>query len=290
MFRKITSLTSFFSILVLTITSIVLYFVPQGRVAYWADWTFLGLSKEQWGDIHICTGALFLVVSVLHIWLNWKPILAYLKKKGGEANFTSPAFFVSIIITLFVAFGALAGLPPMKQVLEFGIYLKALGEAEYGNPPYGHAELSSLAVFCKRTGLNADKAIASIRKAGLELESAKESIKSIAARMDITPKALHEIILKDQQEAAQPSESKPRSGLKQEDSHNSGNGSGSGSGAGIGRMSLEDYCLKYNLDLNTALGILREKGAVVDKSTTIREIAGSLGLSSPREVSVLLNP
>lgn len=111
MFRKITSLTSFFSFIFIILTSIVLYFVPQGRVAYWADWTLLGLSKEQWGDIHICIGVLFLVVSILHIWLNWKPILAYLKQKSGAANFSSPAFFISLIITLFVAIGTIAGLP-----------------------------------------------------------------------------------------------------------------------------------------------------------------------------------
>ena len=286
MFRKITSLTSFFSIIVLTLTSIVLYFVPQGRVAYWADWTFIGLSKEQWGDIHICTGVLFIVLSILHIWLNWKPILAYLKQKSSASNFTSPAFFISLLITLFVAFGTLAGLPPMRQVLDFASYLKAQGEEKYGLPPYGHAELSPLNIFCKRTGLDADKAVASIKKAGLEIESAKESIKSIAAKAGITPKELHEIILKDQPQSDNFKSDKSQS----ENSAHQTSKQGSSSGAGIGRMSLQDYCNKNNLDLNTALVILREKGAVVDKSTPIREIAASLGLSSPREVSAVLNP
>lgn len=286
MFRKITSLTSFFAIVVLAVTSIVLYFVPQGRVAYWANWTFLGLSKEQWGDIHICTGVLFLAASVLHIWLNWKPILAYLKQKAGAANFTSPAFFISLAITLFVAFGTLAGMPPMRQVLDFCNYLKAQGEEKYGAPPYGHAELSPLTIFCRRTGLDADKAVASLKKAGLEMDSAMESIKSIAEKADITPKQLHQIILKDQPGANKLGNPKPESTVHQEQS----SAQKPVTGAGIGRMSLEKYCSKYNLDLNTALGILREKGAVVDKSTTIREIAATLGLNSPHEVSSLLNP
>ncbi|WP_320173104.1 DUF4405 domain-containing protein [Maridesulfovibrio sp.] len=283
MFRKITSLTSFFSFIVLIVTSVILYIVPQGRVAYWADWSLLGLSKEQWGDIHICTGVLFLAVSILHIWLNWKPILAYLKKKAGEANFTSPAFFISLIITLFVAFGTLAGLPPMKQVLELSQDFKAMGEAKYGIPPYGHAELSPLQVFCKRMGLDLDKAVASIKNSGIELESAKESIKSIADKAGLTPKALHEIILKDQ--PGKDSSVKTITTAapnKQDQSHSPG--------AGIGRMSLENYCAKFNLDLNTALGILREKGVVVDKDTTIKEIAGALGLDSPRAIGELLNP
>ncbi|WP_027723185.1 DUF4405 domain-containing protein [Maridesulfovibrio zosterae] len=282
MLRKITSLTSFISIIVLMLTSIVLYSVPQGRVAYWADWTFLGLSKEQWGDIHICMGVFFLVASILHIWLNWKLIMAYLKRKAGAANFSSPAFFISLLLTVFVTFGALAGLPPMKQVLEFSSYLKDLGEKEYGIPPYGHAELSTLTVFCKRMGLDEEKAVASIKKAGHEINSVKETIKQIAGRAGLTPKELHEIILTDQPEKQQSINPKAGSSMQNMDSHSSG--------AGIGRMSLEKYCQKYNLDLNTALGILRERGAVVDKDTTIREIAGSLGLNSPREVSGMLNP
>ncbi|TIH17387.1 DUF4405 domain-containing protein [Marinifilum sp. JC120] len=285
MFRKITSLTSFFSFIVLIITSVVLYIVPQGRVAYWADWTLLGLSKEQWGDIHICTGVLFLVVSILHIWLNWKPILAYLKKKAGQANFTSPAFYISLILTLFVTFGTLAELPPMKQVLEFSKYFQARGEAKYGIPPYGHAELSPLQIFCKRMGLDLEKAAASIKNAGIELESTKEPIKSIANKAGLTPKEVHEIILKDQpgkkSSVKKDTESAPN---KQEQSHSAG------AGTGIGRMSLEQYCAKFNLDLNTSLGILREKGVVIDKDTPIKEIAGALGLDSPRAINTLLNP
>lgn len=130
-------------------------------------------------------------------------------------------------------------------------------------------------------GLDLDKAVNSIKKAGIELESPKESIKAIANKADLTPKELHEIILKDQPQ--KPAPPKAGNSIKPEETH-------SGSGAGIGRMPLENYCAKYNLDLNTALGILREKGAVVDKSTTIREIAASLGLSSPHEISSLLNP
>ena len=32
---------------VLTVTGIVLYIVPQGRIAYWTHWSLAGLDKEQ---------------------------------------------------------------------------------------------------------------------------------------------------------------------------------------------------------------------------------------------------
>ena len=48
--RKITSLTAALSFLLMVLTSIILYIVPQGRVAYWADWRLWGLSKTDWGN------------------------------------------------------------------------------------------------------------------------------------------------------------------------------------------------------------------------------------------------
>ncbi|RLB96386.1 MAG: hypothetical protein DRH90_24660 [Deltaproteobacteria bacterium] len=48
--KKITSLTSLISFLVLLLNSVVLYIVPHGRVANWADWRLWGLSKTDWGN------------------------------------------------------------------------------------------------------------------------------------------------------------------------------------------------------------------------------------------------
>jgi len=76
--RKITSLTMFLSFLLLIVTSIVLYVVPHGRIAYWSDWRFMGLTKTLWGDVHINLGVLFLVSGLLHLYYNWKPMVTYM--------------------------------------------------------------------------------------------------------------------------------------------------------------------------------------------------------------------
>ena len=51
--RKITSLTALVSFLLLILNSVILYIVPQGRVAYWSDWHLWGLNKTEWGNQHI---------------------------------------------------------------------------------------------------------------------------------------------------------------------------------------------------------------------------------------------
>ncbi len=47
--KKITSLSLGMSFLIMTYTGIMLFLCPHGRVAYWSDWHFLGLSKNQYG-------------------------------------------------------------------------------------------------------------------------------------------------------------------------------------------------------------------------------------------------
>ena len=82
--RKITSLSALASFVLLTLTSVILYIVPPGRVAYWADWRLWGLSKTQWDNLHINLGVLFLVAVCFHVYFNWNPIVAYLKNKARQ--------------------------------------------------------------------------------------------------------------------------------------------------------------------------------------------------------------
>ena len=66
--KKITSLTASLSFIFLVLTSVILYIVPQGRVAYWADWHLWGLTKTEWGNIHINLGLFLLLAILQHIY------------------------------------------------------------------------------------------------------------------------------------------------------------------------------------------------------------------------------
>ena len=53
MLKKAVSLILFFSIFFLLFTSLVVFVEPPARVAAWADWSFLGLSREHWDAAHL---------------------------------------------------------------------------------------------------------------------------------------------------------------------------------------------------------------------------------------------
>ncbi|MDX1335263.1 MAG: DUF4405 domain-containing protein, partial [Gammaproteobacteria bacterium] len=80
--RSFTAFVVTWAFVILTITGIVLYIVPQGRVAFWTHWSLVGLGKEQWGDLHMIFGGVFIVAGVLHLWFNWKPFKKYFAERA----------------------------------------------------------------------------------------------------------------------------------------------------------------------------------------------------------------
>ncbi|WP_029131881.1 DUF4405 domain-containing protein [Sedimenticola selenatireducens] len=84
---------------VLTVTGIILYIIPHGRIAYWTHWSLAGLGKEQWGWVHMMFGGIFIVTGALHLYYNWKPFKKYLAERvRGKLNL-SHELVASLLLT-----------------------------------------------------------------------------------------------------------------------------------------------------------------------------------------------
>jgi hypothetical protein len=264
MLRKTVSLTAFASFLVLLASSVVLYFEPHGRVAYWGDWRFLGLSKPDWDQIHLGVGTLFLGASLLHLWLNWKPLMAYLKNKARQWSPANPAFLVALALTAYCTVGSVAGLPVVRQVLGFSATLKDSHTATYGNPPYGHAELSPLERFTSMLGLDPDEAVAALAAAGITGASRTSVLADLARENATSPQKLYEIILAAL--SADPFASLPPQPPE-----------------GTGKMSLEQFGASYGLPWEDLAGRLAALGIQAGPRDTLKQAAEKAGLD-PREL------
>lgn len=274
--RKITSMTMLVSLLLLLINSVVLYIVPEGRVAYWADWHLVGLTKSEWGDQHITIGVLFLVASVLHIYFNWAPITAYMKNKAREIKVFTGAFNIALLVTVLVAVGTYYNVPPMSTILVISENIKHSGSKKYGEPPYGHAELSSIKMFSKKEGLDADKAVALLKEAGLQLEGDKDVIKNIAKNNKLTPQQVYEI-MKPAKKGVSPAlanASKEEVIAASFPDHPR---------PGFGKKSLEEVCAELGLNKQLIVSGLNTMGITCDSSMAIKEIGGENG-KEPMEI------
>ncbi len=192
MARKFTSLILFWAGLGLILSSVVLYIEPHGRVAFWSQWRLWGLEKTQWDDIHVAIGVLFVIALVFHLFFNWNPIIRYMRiRTPGGLGLVS----ATLAITVFVAAGALFGLPPVKQVLDLENSIKKYQTKRLGNPPFGHAELAPIEDLARFTGVDPEAGLAKIRQAGLHAESIRQNLKEIAQINHTTPKKIYRIFL-----------------------------------------------------------------------------------------------
>ncbi len=109
-----------FSFIGLLITGIVLYIVPPGRIANWGGWTLMGLTKKQWEALHT-TGALsFVIFSIMHIVLNWKVILNYLRHKSKRTLNRTKELIIAALLFIFIVIGTIANWAPFSTIMEIG--------------------------------------------------------------------------------------------------------------------------------------------------------------------------
>ena len=270
--RRITSMTLVWTLIVLFINSFVLYVVPEGRVSYWADWSFLGLTKKDWGAQHTTIGVLFLLAGLFHIYYNWKPIINYMKNKVKDFKFFSIANTVALVLTLVFVAGTYFHVPPMGTIIDISEGFKNRAADKYGEPPYGHAETSSLKTFTQRVGIDLDKSIELLKAAGLDVKDEQDTLKDIGKRAGKPPQEIYLIIkpaLKSTRSIDKTNENKgPESATTDTDIDAFINAERTG----LGRLTIEDICETYGLDANTIITGLNSKGIKTSTNQKLKAI------------------
>ena len=267
--RRIVSLIAFLSFFIMLLTSIILYIVPHGRVAYWAEWRLWGLSKDQWAAIHINTGFSFLLSIVLHIYYNWKSFVRYLKNKAKELKIFTKEFNVALVLILACVIGTYKEIPPFSTVIGIGDGIKEAASRKYGEPPYGHAELSSLASFAKKMDLDAAASVESIRNAGYKIENENQTLKEIANINNVPPQQIY-LAMGPGAEKSSVNAGKAKTIPEKP-------------APGTGTLTLADFCGHYNLNMKVILMALKDAGINASEEMTIKKI-GEANQMSPIDV------
>jgi len=211
--RGLTSFFTLFGFLIMSITGLVLYVEPVGRVAYWTNWQMLGLSKTDWGNIHILSSLLFVVAGVFHTLLNWKPLLNYFRDRITRGIKLGREMAIASVVALWVIVASIFPHPPLSYLLDFNAYLKDVWVVEkHYEPPFGHAELLPLKSFASKMKIDLPAAMAELRAQGLRFDSADQTIEEIAAANEISPMDLYLLIKKFEPAQEQKSPSAEASG------------------------------------------------------------------------------
>jgi hypothetical protein len=268
--RGFITLLSFTSFLIMSITGIVLYFVPQGRIAYWVDWRFLALTKVDWGNIHIVSSILFAAAGMYHIYYNWTPLINYIYNKISHGVKLKKELAITAALSLFVVVGSIYLIPPVNYVIDFGEYLKGswVVSAEY-EPPFGHAEELSLKVFAKKMNINLDSAVTELKAKGVVVNDVKDSLGKISKMNNTNPMNLYMVIRKFEKksEYARKASYTPESVEEQF------------ANTGLGRKFLSQICENTGVDILSAKATLSKNNFEIKEDETLKEAANRYDLN-----------
>jgi len=264
-YQRFISLSAGLTFILVFISSGILYFIPDRKVASWDDWRFLGLDKQQWDNLHINLGILFLILMIWHIYYNWKPIKNYLKVKKELKIFTKEFNIALLLVTVFTI-GTIKMYFPFSFLVNIGNGIKAINSLKSSNPPYGYAEYSSLEDFCKITNIDLNNSIKKLKKSHIKFKSEKDTLKDIALKNSITPKIIYEAIKDKNNKLKLPSELP----------------------IGIAHKTFSLLSQEYDIDLEKFFIHLKKYGIKTKKSMTFKRLAKENGLHPAHLYSLLL--
>lgn len=280
--RAFVSIAAAVSFLGMCVTGVILFVVPPGRIANWTGWKIFGLTKHQWIGLHIWLSAVFMVVAIVHIYLNWRPLVSYLKNRASQSFAFRVEWVTAVLICGLITIGTLAEIRPFSSLLAWNEAIKHSWDDSGRRAPVPHAELLTLAELANQVdGVNLESVIENLKAKGVKVESPESVVGDLATAHNMTPHELYAIAVGEAAAGR---------------GHGGGRGSGMGGqgdaqehsgGRGIGRMSLKQYCTESGLDLDAAMEKLRKAGLEPSEEKTLREIADTGGIH-PSELRGLL--
>jgi len=265
--RKIISLTLGISFILSSITGIVLYFVPKGKNAYWSDWHFLDLTKQQWASLHITLSILLLVVGIWHTVLNWHCIINYMKNHLKEISFFTNQFLFALAINVIFIIGTLLMIPPFGTVINIKTKIEQYWKQTLGEPPFGHAEERSLNYFIKKSGSDKDIILKKLKNNGITISNPNASLQKIANDNSTSPQKIYKAIGLKQKKAGANLKNKP---LK------------------LGKKTLQELSNEGYINMQKAIRILKTKGISAHPNMRVKVIADDLGIT-PMELFELIS-
>jgi hypothetical protein len=236
--KKITSLVMLWSMIMMTYTGIILYIAPHGRVANWTNWELFGWDKDQFAQIHTTFMALFIVATLLHIYYNFKPMVSYMKNRMKKFVFFTKEMIVALGITLLFVTGT------------------------SDEPPYGHAEESTLKDFSQKTGYELQLVLKVLHEHNITAKDS-QTLEEIANREQKTAKYLFALI----QNSLGASTSKKKI-------------------SGLGRKTFAQIAKEIDINLEQFLKELENMGIKADKDDKFKSTVEKQGFNAREVVNV----
>ena len=253
------------SFIVISLTGIVLFITPPGRIANWSDWRFLGFSKEQWQTIHTIFSFVFVLAASFHLYFNWKVILGYLAKRFRVGIKKRRELAASLSIGSLILILSAAGTPPFGTLMAWGEEIKNSWSTPQMEPPVPHAELLSLQKLANGLNLPVDELMVRFTKAGLSPDSAGMLVRDLAQKYSLSPREIYDRV------GVHPDAPKARIN----------------EGGGFGRKTVSMVCVEVGITAEEGHARLRARRIESEAANSIRAVSQESGLAPVDIVAIL---
>jgi len=260
--RGWTTFVTGISFIVDTLSGVILYIAPPGRVANWTDWQVWGLGREQWVAVHTIFGYVLLIIVGIHLYYNWKMLWNFIWSRIRKALNLRWEMAGAALLCLFIFIGTLWDIPPFSSTMELGNYFQDSWEESRVPTPVSHGELMSLKEFSEKINVPVEDVLHALKARGYRARDIQETVGGIARENGIAPSELYEVM--------------KAGGVKPDVPK-------TGEGTGMGRKSVELICSEMGISVDQALAWLKQKGIQAKKNDTLKEIAGKAG-KTPMEI------
>ncbi len=187
-------LTIFWSFIIEVFSGLVLYTVPSGRVADWANWTFLGFTKGDWETIHTIFSYVFLIFVCIHLYYNWHSILQYIRGNIRKYSRSRIEMVISLVMLIVILTGTIISIPPFSSVMDLGSLIKDAWPANKDQPFLARAEKLSFDRFVQELGLETEKAAAFLKQKGIQVHDPQDSLKKTADLNHTSPSRIYKLL------------------------------------------------------------------------------------------------
>ena len=249
-----------------TISGVILYIAPPGRIAHWTNWTVWGLDKEEWGAIHTIFGYVLLIIVGIHLYYNWKIFWNFIWSKVRKALNLKWELITATVLCLFLFLGALWNIPPFSSTMDLGEHFKQSWEEAKAEVPIAHAELLSLQEFAEKIKVPVDQILHALKSRGYKVKNVQQILGDVAKENRTSPDKLYEVIKSEGVKPVVPDTIE---------------------GTGMGKKTIDAICSEKGLSLDDVLARLKQKGIKANPNDKLKDVASKLG-KTPMEIFTII--
>lgn len=194
--RKYVSVGLAFSFLLISLSGVILYIAPPGRVARWVDWSAFGLNRAQWETLHTLFSLLFLVFGIIHLFnLNWKAFISYFTNGFANRIRSKKEAFAAVLTIIALFLLTVFKVPPVYSVMELGNRISDNWSKKIGEPPVVAVENMTITELAELFyNSDSEALVASLSSEGFKIGNVSQSLKEIAEQNSVSPMDIFKLI------------------------------------------------------------------------------------------------